>query len=68
MGSPIIGWEQVMVLRKWMDLDSNTSSVVYRSSFPLCRAKRGYLCELLPRDTVGRGTRVEPPKEAGTSD
>lgn len=41
-----------MVLRKQMDLDSNSSFVVYRSSFPLCRAERGYPCELLPKGTV----------------
>ena len=57
-----------MVLRKQMDLDSNASFVVYRSSFPLCRAGSGYPCELLPKGTVGRGTSDLSPKEAGTSD
>lgn len=57
-----------MALQKQMDLDSNPSFVVYRSSFPTCRAERSCPCEPLPQGVVGRGTSEESPKEAGTSD
>lgn len=59
-----------------MVLDSNPGSVVHRSSLPLYRAEKGHPWELhrggehsgglLPWGTVGRGTSMEAPEEAGT--